>query len=130
MTSPVRSAASANGTMAFRVTSSIARYAPRTAWTSWLLVAVMSRAMYATTAPIQPTEVTRWTVSINLRRPGAMVTNGRSTAWPGERRPRRARSEEHTSELQSLLRISYAVFCLKKKKINITKQAQYTETEQ
>src|SRR3546814_3317251 len=33
------------------------------------------------------------------------------------RHPRRAaRSEEHTSELQSLMRISYAVFCLKKKK--------------
>src|SRR3546814_10162970 len=30
--------------------------------------------------------------------------------------PARARSEEHTSELQSLMRISYAVFCLKKKK--------------
>src|SRR3546814_8382970 len=30
----------------------------------------------------------------------------------------RARSEEHTSELQSLMRISYAVFCLKKKKPN------------
>src|SRR3546814_7439701 len=30
--------------------------------------------------------------------------------------PRRRRSEEHTSELQSLMRISYAVFCLKKKK--------------
>src|SRR3546814_5863217 len=29
---------------------------------------------------------------------------------------REARSEEHTSELQSLMRISYAVFCLKKKK--------------
>src|SRR3546814_1811434 len=29
------------------------------------------------------------------------------------------RSEEHTSELQSLMRISYAVFCLKKKKIKI-----------
>src|SRR3546814_2450906 len=29
------------------------------------------------------------------------------------------RSEEHTSELQSLMRISYAVFCLKKKKLNI-----------
>src|SRR3546814_3628675 len=29
--------------------------------------------------------------------------------------PRRIRSEEHTSELQSLMRISYAVFCLKKK---------------
>src|SRR3546814_7566698 len=31
-------------------------------------------------------------------------------------RHRGARSEEHTSELQSLMRISYAVFCLKKKK--------------
>src|SRR3546814_9283791 len=31
-----------------------------------------------------------------------------------------ARSEEHTSELQSLMRISYAVFCLKKKKTNTT----------
>src|SRR3546814_7225056 len=30
----------------------------------------------------------------------------------------RSRSEEHTSELQSLMRISYAVFCLKKKKHN------------
>src|SRR3546814_8306800 len=30
------------------------------------------------------------------------------------------RSEEHTSELQSLMRISYAVFCLKKKTINKT----------
>src|SRR3546814_9229951 len=30
--------------------------------------------------------------------------------------PERYRSEEHTSELQSLMRISYAVFCLKKKK--------------
>src|SRR3546814_4708986 len=30
---------------------------------------------------------------------------------------RSTRSEEHTSELQSLMRISYAVFCLKKKKI-------------
>src|SRR3546814_3128178 len=29
-----------------------------------------------------------------------------------------ARSEEHTSELQSLMRISYAVFCLKKKKLH------------
>src|SRR3546814_1875950 len=34
------------------------------------------------------------------------------------------RSEEHTSELQSLMRISYAVFCLKKKKKRSTKQYQ------
>src|SRR3546814_10544079 len=33
------------------------------------------------------------------------------------------RSEEHTSELQSLMRISYAVFCLKKKKTKQTKQS-------
>src|SRR3546814_19261924 len=52
-----------------------------------------------------------------------------SPASPPSRTPRRAlspprespflyRSEEHTSELQSLMRISYAVFCLKKKKKN------------
>src|SRR3546814_8770697 len=35
---------------------------------------------------------------------------------PGLRIVRDIRSEEHTSELQSLMRISYAVFCLKKKK--------------
>src|SRR3546814_1162011 len=35
------------------------------------------------------------------------------------------RSEEHTSELQSLMRISYAVFCLKKQKSTTTIQAIY-----
>src|SRR3546814_3680834 len=39
---------------------------------------------------------------------------GRSGAGHGSS----GRSEEHTSELQSLMRISYAVFCLKKKKPN------------
>src|SRR3546814_7306711 len=47
------------------------------------------------------------------------------------------RSEEHTSELQSLMRISYAVFCLKKKKkttidnnaYRITKDQQLTQSE-
>src|SRR3546814_1050439 len=34
----------------------------------------------------------------------------------GDNRVQEIRSEEHTSELQSLMRISYAVFCLKKKK--------------
>src|SRR3546814_2773266 len=44
-----------------------------------------------------------------------------------------AKSEEHTSELQSLMRISYAVFCLKKKKkINRYREYQYdcTQTHQ
>src|SRR3546814_5702594 len=41
----------------------------------------------------------------------------------GAGRPRLpARSEEHTSELQSLMRISYAVFCLKKKKTSIRRE--------
>src|SRR3546814_20323675 len=39
--------------------------------------------------------------------------------WTGlARSVRGKRSEEHTSELRSLMRISYAVFCLKKKKYN------------
>src|SRR3546814_10558872 len=42
-----------------------------------------------------------------------LVIGKRLSAWA-----RQARSEEHTSELQSLMRISYAVFCLKKKKDN------------
>src|SRR3546814_634617 len=42
------------------------------------------------------------------RAPGAIF--GNAIDW------KRTRSEEHTSELQSLMRISYAVFCLKKKK--------------
>src|SRR3546814_3199507 len=45
---------------------------------------------------------------------------------------RNSRSEEHTSELQSLMRISYAVFCLKKKKqhnpLRITKRSAHIET--
>src|SRR3546814_3441882 len=46
---------------------------------------------------------------------------GRSVKLPRNSCPRAAcRSEEHTSELQSLMRISYAVFCLKKKKQRTT----------
>src|SRR3546814_7157686 len=45
------------------------------------------------------------------------------------RRSRRPRSEEHTSELQSLMRISYAVFCLKKKKNTNLTLSQQIETK-
>src|SRR3546814_2009276 len=38
------------------------------------------------------------------------------------------RSEEHTSELQSLMRISYAVFCLKKKKQHILYNSKHSST--
>src|SRR3546814_4635384 len=43
---------------------------------------------------------------------------------------RHPRSEEHTSELQSLMRISYAVFCLKKNKPQIHKITHTTSTHQ
>src|SRR3546814_4535120 len=39
------------------------------------------------------------------------------------------RSEEHTSELQSLMRISYAVFCLKKKKKTMKQQTRLKKTD-
>src|SRR3546814_9227506 len=41
-----------------------------------------------------------------------------------------SRSEEHTSELQSLMRNSYAVFCLKKKITTTTKQTHSTHTRE
>src|SRR3546814_3194234 len=43
---------------------------------------------------------------------------------------RQPRSEEHTSELQSLMRISYAVFCLKKQKYITKHQKQQSASEQ
>src|SRR3546814_12630952 len=43
-------------------------------------------------------------------------SSNRAAAQPKARQRSSRRSEEHTSELQSLMRISYAVFCLKKKK--------------
>src|SRR3546814_7602095 len=52
-------------------------------------------------------------------RAGIDAAEGQSFPDPAELRrdsPACGRSEEHTSELQSLMRISYAVFCLKKKK--------------
>src|SRR3546814_17168930 len=46
----------------------------------------------------------------NAGDPGALLPEARDSG------SRASRSEEHTSELQSLMRISYSVFCLKKKK--------------
>src|SRR3546814_6092320 len=43
------------------------------------------------------------------------ASHGAGAVVARKRNPRFLRSEEHTSELQSLMRISYAVFCLKKK---------------
>src|SRR3546814_5538331 len=70
----------------------------------------------------------RWSVRLSdsLKRPSLSIAMRRSrfcVSPPGLLKaisaPGLVRSEEHTSELQSLMRISYAVFCLKKKNNNI-----------
>src|SRR3546814_7081026 len=53
---------------------------------------------------------------------------GTEEKYPDLRRPF-IRSEEHTSELQSLMRISYAVFCLKKKKTKQKKKETEKQTQ-
>src|SRR3546814_8487357 len=60
--------------------------------------------------------------------PASRAPPGRRAAGRRPRTGRRARSEEHTSELQSLIRISYSVFCLKKNTCTISKREylQYT----
>src|SRR3546814_1607200 len=61
---------------------------------------------------------------LNARLMGVAPTgNGRRESFAHAPMPRmtNTRSEEHTSELQSLMRISYAVFCLKKKTQNTHK---------
>src|SRR3546814_4099575 len=72
---------------------------------------------------------------LSLRQPQRCGDDHEHHVLAGEpRRVQDRRSEEHTSELQSLMRISYAVFCLKKKK-NTTQrkstkgQTTYNENE-
>src|SRR3546814_15909458 len=74
-----------------------------------------------------PAEVHRLPPRRHLRHSGHLACRphggeheraGGSAARRGAAPPHGRRSEEHTSELQSLMRISYAVFCLKKKTIN------------
>src|SRR3546814_4742181 len=58
--------------------------------------------------------------STRVGAPGATPDRGTQVSTPTPYPGGIMRSEEHTSELQSLMRISYAVFCLKKKKNNLT----------
>src|SRR3546814_6358029 len=73
--------------------------------------------MFAVALAVSPSPSV--TVAVRVIRSSA----DRPAGWSGP-----LRSEEHTSELQSLMRISYAVFCLKKKKTMIIKEdIQYTK---
>src|SRR3546814_8911842 len=65
-------------------------------------------------------------IASNFPLPGIRAQDGECVAGAhyGSRRTGAHRSEEHTSELQSLMRTSYAVFCLKKKKQLLTYQRQ------
>src|SRR3546814_6918947 len=64
----------------------------------------------------------RGPVTLDLRHRAEQAGGVGVARLPEQRLDRRFldRSEEHTSELQSLMRISYAVFCLKKKNNNVT----------
>src|SRR3546814_5195803 len=97
---------------------------------------ILSRSIYTRKRVFRARHVSfirpaRWVGSITQKgSSGLCETSSGSIArrpnftmlWSGsmDGAPKTARSEEHTSELQSLMRISYAVFCLhKKKKQNI-----------
>src|SRR3546814_9439471 len=91
----------------------LAGMAPRRQWLQWLTAAV---GVWVLLAPL-----TFWTTSAATYAVdtliGMLVVAFAVMIPPTQGISRRAlaRSEEHTSELQSLMRISYAVFCLKKK---------------
>src|SRR3546814_5664211 len=57
-----------------------------------------------------------WGIDENMSASGPRFTGKSVEEWRKGTSHNISRSEEHTSELQSLMRISYAVFCLKKKK--------------
>src|SRR3546814_4208261 len=59
--------------------------------------------------PVQPGDLDRAVIA------GAVIMAARDLIGDDQQQDDAARSEEHTSELQSLMRISYAVFCLKQK---------------
>src|SRR3546814_5339333 len=61
-----------------------------------------------------------WDKSINNYPTIPRARINQLVVWASNSHCQFGRSEEHTSELQSLMRISYAVFCLKKKNNNIT----------
>src|SRR3546814_4129050 len=83
---------------------------------AWAICASAAAAQ-AADDPQTPTQVAQATA------PGASAAQ--DSRFEIAQSENQVRSEEHTSELQSLMRISYAVFCLKKKKTKNTKKTRH-----
>src|SRR3546814_2271328 len=79
---------------------------------------------------IQATQIDADALGVGTGPVKALYPACRAEDVPGLAAAEAIRSEEHTSELQSLMRISYAVFCLKKKKTTQTTTDKYTYTHQ
>src|SRR3546814_3223170 len=91
--------------------------------------------LFRSARAVQPRRNRGRTVERHRRRPGISPDDDGEThrvAFRTRRcdqsHGRSPRSEEHTSELQSLMRIPYAVFCLKKKKIRLHYMRPYAPT--
>src|SRR3546814_1618402 len=107
--------------------ASITKMAPRSS-VPFAISCFVFRTNHSECRPRRNVAGSNFNSSSNDRGPEAFVRSGSAFGLQQYRHECRAidcrpplppdRSEEHTSELQSLMRISYAVFCLKKKKNN------------
>src|SRR3546814_3354329 len=96
------------------------------------LIVALSSPVENSKIPLWEQELSAGAACMNLLHAATALGFGGGwlTGWPsyntivrdafGKQHEKIARSEEHTSELQSLMRISYAVFCSKKQKKNTT----------
>src|SRR3546814_9144863 len=93
--------------------------APRRAWTASMpplpCLYSVGRQCVVCHWPYSPTKGERLVICPVIRRDLGTTRPGAGNGTAGGKASLRRRSEEHTSELQSLMRISYAVFCLKQK---------------
>src|SRR3546814_2604188 len=92
--------------LSFSASEGFCLYSQPSSWAR--LMTICSRPQWCCSPPIRSTATRTWNpISMRWRQACSFFLS--------------SRSEEHTSELQSLMRISYAVFCLKKKKKYETK---------
>src|SRR3546814_2412920 len=113
-----------------RITSYFARMSEW--WVmSWVLKEAYGTCIASSSIRHQPSVWVVSQVCISAMRGSGLPASGTSTlASPcGTAIGPSTRSEEHTSELQSLMRISYAVFCLKKKNKQEQTYAPHTHTQ-